>query len=74
MSLKLELRFETGEGKNRVISINQPKENLTEEAVQTAMEQIVEQDMFSIDGDNLYTKIKDARYVTRTVENILEAE
>lgn len=74
MSMKLELRFETAQGKNRVISVDQPKANLTEEAVQTAMEQIVGQDMFAIKGDKLYTKIKGARYVTRTVEDIIEAE
>ncbi|MCC5893876.1 MAG: DUF2922 domain-containing protein [Alkalibacterium sp.] len=74
MSMKLELRFETGKGKNRVITIDQPKADLTEGAVQSAMEQIVAQDMFAINGDKLFTKIKDARYVTRTVENILEVK
>ncbi len=74
MSMKLELRFETGEGKNRVIAVDQPRTGLTKEDVQTAMEQIIAQDMFTVKGDPLYTKIKGARYVTRTVEDILEAE
>ncbi|PRY78028.1 DUF2922 domain-containing protein [Alkalibacterium olivapovliticus] len=73
MSMKLELRFETAQGKNRVISIDQPKTDLTEEAVQSAMEQIVTQDMFTDKGDKLFAKIKGARYVTRTVEDIIEA-
>lgn len=74
MSMKLELRFATEEGKNKVISIDQPKLNLDAETVQTAMEAIVAQDMFRVNGDRQFSAIKGARYVTRTVDDILIAE
>lgn len=71
MSMKLELRFATEEGKNKVISIDQPKLNLDTETVQTVMDTIIAQDMFEVNGDRQYSAIKGARYVTRTVEDIL---
>ncbi|EXJ22736.1 hypothetical protein ADIAL_1851 [Alkalibacterium sp. AK22] len=74
MSKKLEMQFITEEGKNRVIAVDQPKENLTASTVQTAMETIIAQDMFTMDGYKVFSSIKGARYVTRTVEDILEAE
>ncbi|SFC69614.1 Protein of unknown function [Alkalibacterium subtropicum] len=72
MAKRLELRFETGEGKTKVIGIDQPLENLDPLVVQSAMEQIIGQDMFEVEGIKQFTKIKDARYVTRTVEDIIE--
>ncbi|OJF97085.1 DUF2922 domain-containing protein [Alkalibacterium sp. 20] len=71
MVKRLELRFETGEGKTKVIGIDQPAENLDPVVVQSAMEQIISQDMFEDEGVKMFTKIKDARYVTRTVEEII---
>ncbi|WP_368645592.1 DUF2922 domain-containing protein [Alkalibacterium putridalgicola] len=71
MAKRLELRFETGEGKTKVIGIDQPVENLDPLVVQTAMEQIIGQDMFEVEGIKQFTKIKDARYVTRTVDDII---
>lgn len=71
MSMKLELRFATEDGKNRVISIEQPKLNLDAETVQTVMEEIVAQDMFTVEGDRQFSTIRGARYVTRTVDDIL---
>jgi len=72
MVKRLELRFETGEGKTKVIGVDQPTENLDPSVVQSAMEQIISQDMFEDEGIKLFTKIKDARYVTRIVEDIIE--
>lgn len=72
MAKRLELRFENGEGKTKVIGIEQPIENLEPLVVQTAMEQIINQDMFEVEGIKQFSKIKDARYVTRTVEDIIE--
>lgn len=72
MVKRLELRFESGEGKTKVIGIDQPAENLDPLVVEGAMEQIISQGMFEVEGIQLFTKIKDARYVTRTVEDIIE--
>lgn len=74
MSKKLEMQFITEEGKNRVIALDQPKENLDVETVQSAMEAIIAQDMFTADGYKVFSGIKGARYVTRVVEDILEAQ
>ena len=72
MVKRLELRFESGEGKTKVIGIDRPAEDLDPAVVQAAMEQVISQDMFEDRGVKLFTKIKDARYVTRTVEEIIE--
>lgn len=72
MVKRLELRFETAEGKTKVIGVDQPIENLDPLIVQAAMEEIISQDMFEVEGIKVFTKIKDARYVTRTVEDIIE--
>ncbi|MER2063060.1 MAG: DUF2922 domain-containing protein [Alkalibacterium sp.] len=72
MAKRLELRFETGDGKTKVIGIDQPIENLDPLIVQTAMEHIINQNMFEVEGIKQFAKIKDARYVTRTVEGIIE--
>jgi len=72
MAKRLELRFETADGKTKVIGIDQPVENLDPLVVETAMAQIISQDMFEVEGFKQFTKIKDARYVTRTVEDIIE--
>ncbi|WP_423190461.1 DUF2922 domain-containing protein [Alkalibacterium sp. f15] len=71
MVKRLELRFETGEGKTKVIGVEQAAENLDPLVVQSAMEQIINQDMFEDQGIKMFTKIKDARYVTRIVEDII---
>lgn len=74
MTKKLELRFVTGEGKSRVIGINNPILDLAPEIVGEAMDTIIAQDMFEVEGVKLYTRTKGARYVTRTVEDIFEVE
>lgn len=74
MTKKLELRFVTGEGKSRVIGINSPILDLAPEIVEKAMDTIIAQDMFEVEGVKLYTRTKGARYVTRTVEDIFEVE
>jgi len=72
MVKRLELRFETEEGRTKVIGVDRPVENLDPSIAQTAMEQIIAQDMFEIEGIRQFAKIKDARYVTRIVEDIIE--
>lgn len=74
MTKRLELMFATSEGKSRVLGINQPALNLEPEVVEAAMEAIIAQDMFELEGVKLYTKPLGARYVTRTVEDIFEVE
>lgn len=72
MAKRLELRFKTEDGKTKVIGVDQPIVDLDPMVVQTAMEQIISQGMFEVEGFKQFTEIKDARYVTRTVEGIIE--
>ncbi|GEK91303.1 DUF2922 domain-containing protein [Alkalibacterium kapii] len=72
MVKKLELRFKSAEGKTKVIGVDQPVEGLDPMIAQAAMEEIINQDMFEVEGIKQFAAIKDARYVTRTVENIIE--
>lgn len=71
-TVKLELRFTTEEGKTRTLSVNQPALDLEPAAVQEAMEAIAAQGIFEQDGIQLYNQVKDARYVTRSVDEVFE--
>lgn len=70
---KLELRFGTENGKSRTLNVNQPAQDLEPAFVQAAMEAIVAQGIFEVDGVRLYEDIKGARYVTQVVEEIFDA-
>lgn len=74
MSTKLELCFKTGEGKSKMIGINQPVMDLDSAVVEAAMQKVVDQNMFEKEGVNLFESIKGARYVTRTVDELFETE
>lgn len=74
MSTRLELRFETSEGKNRTLAINNPVLDLETEEVQTAMNTIATQGLFEQEGALLYNTVKGARYVTRLVDEVFEVE
>ncbi len=67
----LELQFVSVAGRRFSLTINDPKENLTEEAVKTAMEQIVAINAFrTTTGD--VAAAAGARIVTRSVNRIYE--
>lgn len=72
MEQTLELLFLNEEGKSRKLSIRNPQENLSEEIVREAMDTIIAQDMFENEGISLYSQIKGARYVARTVTDVFE--
>ena len=71
-SVKLELQFATEEGKSRLMSINEPALDLEPKVVQTAMETIAAQNIFEQEGVQIYNKVKGARYVTRSVDEVFE--
>lgn len=74
MPTRLELRFETSEGNNRTLSINNPILDLDPANVESAMNTITEQEMFEQDGAALYSAVKGARYVTRLVDDLFDKE
>lgn len=68
MAEVLELQFESTDGKSFTISVDSPKPDLTVGQVYTAMQTIVQQDIFHKDGFNV-TSIKGARIVERNVSD-----
>lgn len=59
----LQMEFKSAEGKSRTLRLNNPRENLDRETVETAMEQIIEADAFEKDTYGLYAAKHAARYV-----------
>lgn len=66
---RLELIFENEDGKKSTYSIDNPIEPADAEAVENAMDEIVEQDLFMTLGGRLVKKVE-ARIVERTVTEI----
>lgn len=66
---KLELIFENEDGKKSTYSIDNPVEPADPEAVEAAMDEIIEQDLFMTSGGKLIKKAE-ARIVERTVSEI----
>ena len=69
MAKVLKLTFSTEEeGKNKVINIAAPKEDLTEDAVKTAMQTVVDQGAIGTRYGNLVAPLKAAYYENDTLE------
>ena len=69
MSKTLQLQFETALGKNVTITVDAPRNNLTETEIQTGMQTIIASNAFQSDGSPLAV-IKKAQVVDRTVTEI----
>lgn len=70
MTKILQLQFETAQGKNVTISVDEPKTNLTETEIQNGMLAIIASNAFQSDGSPL-AAIKSAKVVDRTVTEII---
>lgn len=68
MSQTLQLVFEMPEKKSMTLSIASPKLDLTAEQISTAMQTIIDQNVFMKDGETIVAK-KSARIVDRVVTN-----
>ncbi|MEL3961384.1 DUF2922 domain-containing protein [Lysinibacillus endophyticus] len=66
MAEVLELKFDTENGKQVTLSINNPKSNLTPAEISTAMTTIINQNVFHKEG-NALAGINQARIVARNV-------
>lgn len=73
MDRSLEMIFENVEGKKSRISVNDPREDLTSEDVQTAMDTIVAKNIFNTSGGDI-VKAVSARIVVKDVVEILPQE
>jgi len=69
MAKQLQLQFENYDGKTVTYSLDNPVEPVDSEAVNAAMDEIIEQDVFTSSGGDLVGK-RNARLVERTVEDI----
>ena len=68
---KLHLRFKGSDRKTKNLIISRPKDNLKKVAANTAMEDIVEANLFEKDGVQLYEGRRDAYYKTQRVDVFL---
>ncbi|WP_373893876.1 DUF2922 domain-containing protein [Virgibacillus natechei] len=69
MSKKIELKFRNEDDKVVTYSLDNPIEPVDPEAVNTAMDEIIEQNAFTSTGGDVIQK-DSARVVERTVEDI----
>lgn len=66
MAKTLELIFVTATGKEATLSVEDPKENLTQLELQNGMQSIIAQNIFEVEGA-AFTVAKAARIVERNV-------
>lgn len=69
MALTLQLVFTKSDGKDFVLTVDEPRPGVTPAEVQTAMEQIIASGVFKRDGDVL-TAVKSARIIDRSVDDL----
>ena len=67
----LQLTFKNQEGGNFTLSVNDPKENITEAEVEGVMDTIIDQNAFYTNGGELASK-NSARIVTRQIDTLAE--
>ncbi|MFA1821413.1 DUF2922 domain-containing protein [Virgibacillus oceani] len=69
MAKTIQLQFENYDGRAVTYSLDNPVEPVDPEAVNAAMDEIIEQNVFTSSGGDLVAK-RNARLVERTVEEI----
>lgn len=71
MSKQLELLFKDAAGKSRKVVIKEPKDNLTPGQAQSALDSLVQADIFfGKEGEDLYATAVGAQYVSRQIEPV----
>ena len=70
MKKVLKLRFTGDDGKTNMITINNPKANLEAGVVKSAMQKIVDSNIFEKSGIGLYSKVLGAHYYTTQADDI----
>jgi hypothetical protein len=68
MAKTLELIFETAAGKNVVLTVEEPRENLTGAELSAGMQSIITQNIFEVEGSPL-ASAKAARVVERNIQD-----
>ncbi|MEI4768097.1 DUF2922 domain-containing protein [Psychrobacillus sp. FJAT-51614] len=70
MAKTLQLQFETDNGKLLMVTVDNPKETLTETEIQAGMAAIIASNVFHIGGKPL-SAVKSAKVVERNVSQII---
>lgn len=70
-TVTLELKFGTADGKTRSLSVKNPKSGLTSAELQPAMASIIGLNVFEVKGVNPYATVNSARYVERTITDVI---
>ncbi|MFC5588911.1 DUF2922 domain-containing protein [Sporosarcina soli] len=70
MAKTLQLNFSTATGKNVVLTVDEPREDLTAPEIEATMQEIITSGVFEVDGSPLETA-KNARIVERNVTEIV---
>ncbi|MCM3757220.1 MULTISPECIES: DUF2922 domain-containing protein [Sporosarcina] len=73
MALTLQLVFKKSDGKDFVLTVDEPRPGITPTEVQTAMEQIIASGVFKKDGDVL-TAVKSARIIDRSTNDLISSK
>lgn len=73
-TLTLELFFNSSSGKNKKITVSEPRAQLDRETTENAMQAIVASDIFLDDGQDPYAQSISARYVTRNITDIFDIQ
>lgn len=71
---RLELKFQTANGKAKTLTIQHPKEGIDQETAKSAMDTLVAKDIFQDKQVDVFAASKSAQYVTRTVDEVYTAE
>ena len=74
MKKVLKLKFKDENGKTTVISIANPKLDLSLDVVKASMQKIVDAGNFNKDGVKLYASVAGAQYYTTQSDDIFDAE
>lgn len=67
----LQMIFSNHEGRNTTISVADPDESITSEAVEAVMDMIVDKDIFDTTGGQITGKVR-AQVVSRSVNTLAE--
>lgn len=70
MAKTLQLQFETNNGKELTLSVDDPRSNLTREEIEAGMQSLINSNAFHVDSFSV-SAIKGAKVVERNVNAII---
>lgn len=73
MALTLQLIFTQSDGKDLVLTVDDPRPDVTPVEVEQAMEQVIAANVFKKDGEVL-TAVKSARIIDRNVDELISTK